>query len=64
MMSCCSEGGAAAQRELHMVRIPIRSRIPLQGWALAGAFTILSAISSFLGGHDGSAGWHLAQLVE
>jgi hypothetical protein len=47
-----------------MVRIPVRSRIPLQGWAFAGAFTILSAISSFFGAHDVSVGWHLAQLVE
>jgi hypothetical protein len=47
-----------------MVRIPIRSRVPLQGWVLAGAFTILSVISSFLGGHDASLGLQLAQLFE
>jgi hypothetical protein len=47
-----------------MIRIPVKSRIPLQGWALAGAVTILSAISSFLGGHDASVGWQLAHLVQ
>jgi hypothetical protein len=47
-----------------MVRIPIRSRVPLQGWVLAGSFTILSVMSSLLERPYASLYLQLAQLVE
>ena len=62
-MSCCSEGEQLLRGSKHMVGIPIRSRIPLEVWIVAGFFTILSAISSLLGGPDASVGLNLAQAV-
>jgi len=47
-----------------MVRIPITSRIPMEAWVVAGFFTILSAISSLLGGSDASVMLNLAQSVQ
>jgi hypothetical protein len=37
-----------------MVSIPIRSRIPMEAWAIAAFITIVAAISSLLGGLDTS----------
>ena len=61
MMSC--RGRAAAQRELQMVRIPIRSRVPMPAWAAAGLITIVSAISSLLVEPYTSGGLELAKAV-
>lgn len=37
-----------------MARIPIKSRVPVEGWVLAAVFTIMSIISSAFGGPDAS----------
>jgi len=55
-MSYCSEGEQLLRGSKRMVRIPIRSRVPMQAWAVAGFITIVSAISSLLGGPDASVG--------
>jgi hypothetical protein len=46
-----------------MVRIPIRTRIPMEAWAIAVFFTIVSAISYLLGGPDTPVGVNLALAV-
>jgi len=63
-MSCCSEGEQLLRGSKNMVRIPITSRIPMEAWVVAGFFTILSAISSLLGGSDASVMLNLAQSVQ
>jgi hypothetical protein len=47
-----------------MVRIPFRSRIPLEVWIFAGFFAVISAISSLAGAHDASVGLAFAHVVE
>jgi hypothetical protein len=44
-----------------MVRIPIKTRIPLEAWIVAAVVTIVSTISSFFGGPDASVGLSLAK---
>jgi hypothetical protein len=63
-MSYCSEGEQLLRGSKRMVRIPIRSRVPMQAWAVAGFITIVSAISSLLGKPDASVGLDWARAVE
>jgi hypothetical protein len=37
-----------------MARIPMKSRIPIEGWVMAAVLTITSIISSAFGGPDAS----------
>ena len=47
-----------------MFMIPIRTRIPVQIWALAAVCTIISTISSVLGTPGASVGLDLAQVLQ
>jgi len=47
-----------------MGHIPFKSRIPLQVWAVAGLFALVSALSSFVGRSDGSVVPNMAQPLE
>ena len=62
-MSQRTEGVQLLRGSKGMVRIPVRSRVPMQAWAAAGFVTIVSAISSLLEGPHASVGVELAKLV-
>ncbi len=47
-----------------MVRVPIKSRTPIEGWVLAAAFTIISIVSSAFGGPDASDVLRLSPLFD
>lgn len=53
-MSCCFEGKQLLRGSKNMARIPMKTRVPVEGWVLAAVFTIMSIISSAFGGPDAS----------
>jgi len=61
-MSCCSEGKQLLRGSRNMARIPIKGRIPIEGWVMAALFTIMSIVSSAFGGPDASDVLRLSPL--
>lgn len=47
-----------------MVRVPIKSRTPIEGWVVAAAFTVVSIVSSAFGGPDASDVLQLSPLFD
>jgi hypothetical protein len=46
-----------------MARIPMKGRIPIEGWVMAAVFTIMSIVSSAFGGPDASDVLRLSPLL-
>jgi hypothetical protein len=53
-VSCCSEGEQLLRGSKDMARIPMRGRVPVEGWVMAAVLTIMSIVSSGFGGPDAS----------
>lgn len=47
-----------------MARIPVRTRLPFEAWAVAAIVAIVSITSSLLGSLDASVASSLVQVIE